>query len=225
MSVLTLKDVYSGTGFLSPYQADAGDFAELIPIIDTYILSNYYNIEVDNFKYLSFLPFFLKAHYHEFNRIYNAVNAEYNPIENYSMTETMNKTRESEETTTERTMSGEKINTNVESGELVVVNENSESTIDTDNLKLSDTSTTTTTPNDYTRTNTESYNNYKNTETVTHETPETENYTLTRSGNIGVTTSQQMILSQFELEKYHKFFAYVAHCFINDLTKGVYVYD
>lgn len=224
---MTLKEIFDDRqGFLVPYIDDAPEvFRAFIPIIDNYILSNYYNIEVDIFKYGIYVPFFLKAHYFEFDRIYKAINATYNPIDNYSMTEETNTTRNSEETIKDITHTGERINERVENGTLTVESENSESVIDTDNLKLSDKVKTVTTPENYGSTNTESYNNYKITESITHDNPETVTTTLTRKGNIGVTTSQQMIQSTFELEKYNTFIQYIVFKFINELTTGVYIYD
>ena len=168
---------------------------------------------------------FLSSHKKEFERVLSALEADYNPINNYDMTEAITVTKESEETIKEISHSGEKINNRTETGTLETLSENSESVIDTDNMKLSNTTRTTTTPNNYGSENIERYNNYKITETITHEEPETMIQSTMRKGNIGVTTTQQMIESTINLEKNNTFVQYVTFKFINELTTGVYNYD
>lgn len=227
MSYTTIKDIYERNGnFLEPFAENMTiEIRQYIPIIDKYILSNFYRVIVDEFTYNTFLPVFLTSHEKEFERVLSALEADYNPINNYDMTETVTMTKESEETTKEISHTGEKINNRTEIGTLETLSENSESVIDTDDMKLSTTSKTTTTPNNYGSENIESYNNYKITETISHTQPETGITTTARSGNIGVTTTQQMIQSTIELEKNNTFVQYVVFKFINELTTGVYNYD
>lgn len=227
MAYPTIKDMYNANGnFLTPFADDVNlEVRQYLPIIDKYILSNFYRVIVDEFTYNTFLPFFLSSHKKEFERVLSAIEADYNPINNYDMTESILITKESEETIKEISHSGEKINNRTETGTLETLTEDSESVIDTDDMKLSTTSKTTTTPNNYGSENIESYNNYKITETVTHEEPETSTTTTMRKGNIGVTTTQQMIESTINLEKNNTFVQYVVFKFINELTTGVYNYD
>lgn len=227
MTYPTIKDIYEVNGnFLVPFADDVNlEVRQYLPIIDKYILSNFYRVIVDEFTYNTFLPMFLSSHKKEFERVLSALESDYNPINNYDMTEAMTITKESEETIKEISHSGEKINNRTERGTLETLSENSESVIDTDDMKLSTTSKTTTTPNNYGSENIESYNNYKITETITHEEPETMIQTTNRKGNIGVTTTQMMIQSTIDLEKNNTFVQYVVFKFINELTTGVYSYD
>ena len=166
---------------------------------------------------------------------YATLSAEYNPIENYNMTITeiehghvltrvLNTTDErtpniTEErtddlthgktgtettspdltTTTDNGITGFNSQTDVHTGETQTTNTGTNeieyNTSDTD----SGTVTTTTTGTD-TSTQTGSVTD-TNSGTDTH----THNYELTRSGNIGVTTSQQMIQSEHELWKWNFF--------------------
>lgn len=227
MSYTTIKDMYERNGsFLAPFAENMNiEIKQYIPIIDKYILSNFYRVIVDEFTYNTFLPLFLASHEKEFERVLSAIEADYNPINNYDMTETNTTTRNSEEITKEISHTGEKINSRIEKGTIETLSENSESVIDTDDMKLSTTSKTTTTPNNYGSENKESYNNYKITETTSHKEPETILTTTMRKGNIGVTTTQQMIESTINLEKNNTFVQYVVFKFINELTTGVYNYD
>lgn len=227
MAYTTIKDIYERNGnFLAPFAENMSiEIKQYIPIIDKYILSNFYRVIVDEFTYNTFLPVFLASHEKEFERVLSALEADYNPINNYDMTETVTTSKESEETVKEISHTGEKINNRTETGTLETLSENSESVIDTDDMKLSTTSKTTTTPNNYGSENVEKYNNYKITETISHEEPETSLTTTMRKGNIGVTTTQQMIQSTIDLEKNNTFVQYVVFKFINELTTGVYNYD
>lgn len=59
------------------------------------------------------------------------------------------------------------------------------------------------------------------TDTLSGKDSEVRNYTLTRSGNIGVTTSQQMVTSQREVADFSAL-AELAHGIINEITIGAY---
>lgn len=150
-------------------------------------------------------------------KIYNALIAEYNPIENYSMTEStntsivddINKTNShSESGTTNKSSNGSNESTINSSGsstndtETGIYGFNSGNSSNRDNLsgKASDTlNRTENTDTEISETNTESKtlsgsNNEDNTREITEE--------HTRSGNIGVTTSQQMLESELKLREY-----------------------
>ena len=219
-----LKDKYIN-GFLSPFvnQADIV-YADSLNDIDVYLMSNYFNVIVDEFTYDTLLPNFIKIHDKEFSRIYQAINAEYNPINNYDMSETITKNNSYGDITKTTTTNGEKITDSVEHGQSTSVSTDKEAVIDNTALKISNENTTTITPDNYGTRRTENYNNYQNEENVTHEDDE-ETITTDRSGNIGVTTTQKMIESSFELESKYKFVQYVSTVFINELTTGVYKYD
>lgn len=98
----------------------------------------------------------------KWNRLYDAfITTTYNPIENYSMTES------------EKTRSKIKVTSTGKAG---TYGFNSESAVPTGE---------------------------SNSETVSEGNADDNNRTLTRSGNIGVTTSQQMLKSELELREWN----------------------
>lgn len=124
------------------------------------------------------------------NALYKTLSLEYNPIENYSMTETEN-VQDTHRGTLES--DGSDTNTNTEN---TIVNDTSNNQLwgfnSTDSVN-SDKQI-----GDTTRNIDGSINStHKNTDTETKDI--TSDRTLKRSGNIGVTTSQQMIESERQL--------------------------
>lgn len=161
---------------------------------------------------------------HKWVMLWNAMFAEYNPISNYDMTETESIERNNDgETsdsinisrTTDETITDNGTNTNT--GTITDIGTqhnidgiwgfNSSVSSDSQESEISDSNT---------RTNNISESNQNsrvvdNDETETHTNTGTrsdemtETRTLERSGNIGVTTSQQMIQSEIELRKIRYF--------------------
>ena len=145
------------------------------------------------------------------NGVYDALKAQYNILDNYNgkethtITETNIKTGGIETTgnnTNNTTTSGE--NTNNTSTTATGTNTEKVTTFETDNLKTaggadttsdSTTTDTTTTSNTLTGTatanSTQTFNNVKDTRDYTETTE--------RAGNLGVTTSQQMVMSELDL--------------------------
>ena len=126
------------------------------------------------------------------------LNAEYNPIENYSMVEDSKLTRDNKQT-----HSGN--DTTVTSGSVA----DSASSSSEDEVSAFNSSTyQDATKNTGTGSNTKTYNNL--TEQVTNghviDNDDDERNHLTRSGNIGVTTSQQMLQSEIDLWKWNFFY-------------------
>ena len=126
-------------------------------------------------------------------RAYNALYSDYNPISNYDMTEQGADGKKIDKTTVETTPTGTTTNTS----------ELSRAGLDSSVPVLSDKTETTTSFDDAKTTTTDTPDN---TQTVSfgddtiagHEVTE---HRLSRSGNIGVTTSQQMIQSEIELRR------------------------
>lgn len=145
-----------------------------------------------------------------FSRMYAALIAEYNPINNYDMAETESNTDTRGEITKTFTPTAENI-----ISESTTTRENVDSLVTTfddttprlDNRVQNPQTTISTTTN-----------TIGNTETTTQNAPDSGERTLTRSGNIGVTTSQQMIESEINLRRFN-FVDYVLsefvkqHCF------------
>ena len=124
------------------------------------------------------------------NALYKTLSLEYNPIENYSMTETEN-VQDTHKGTLES--NGNNTNTNTET---TIVNDTSNNQLwgfnSTDSVNSDKQIGDTTRNVDSTMDST-----HKNTDTETKDI--TSDRTLKRSGNIGVTTSQQMIESERQL--------------------------
>lgn len=133
-------------------------------------------------------------------KLWDTMNFEYNPIENYSMVETMTddttvteygKTHTIDGTNTRTPNLTETETPNVtRESEMNRFGFNSENAVptDTETETQTGTNTTTTTGTDETA--------IDSTETDGGRDTHTRNYELTRAGNIGVTTSQQMIESE-----------------------------
>lgn len=164
----------------------------------------------DQIKQITHLLF--KVNFRKYEKLVDVYDAKYNPIENYSMTETM---------------------TDIRTPDLQASTTSTASTSTTS--KINQTQTTTDTPNNYQQTSVRSVNPYDNsgmrsesqnivtdsgsritttaysgdpdnatssstnTTSATNTGTETTAHTGSRSGNIGVTTSQQMLESELEL--------------------------
>lgn len=122
------------------------------------------------------------------SKLYNTLDLDYNPINNYDMTE------ESEDNETNTGT-----NTDVKTGY-----DTSKATADTNALVYGFNSATGVNSNDNKSTTDQSVTyNTTNTDTINHTT--TNKHKLTRSGNIGVTTSQQMIQAERDLWLWYYF--------------------
>ena len=121
----------------------------------------------------------------KWNRIYSALNSVYNPLENYNMSET--RTPNLTETRTPNLTQSETAS-------------NTSST-DVENGVYGFNSTNSNPSTDSTGSQTDSLNR-TNTETGTETKTNTGTESLSRSGNIGVTSSQQLLESELELRKY-----------------------
>lgn len=171
--------------------------------------------------------------YEKFKDVYEA---DYNPVENYSMTETMTDTRTPD-------LSATTTSTGTSSSQ----------------SKINQQQTTTDTPDNYSQTSIRSVNPYDNsgmrsesqnvttdsgsrsttvaysgspdtassetttTTTATNTGTETNRHTGSRSGNIGVTTSQQMLESEIELAKKIDFFKEIEMDLAKKLFIGVWL--
>lgn len=120
----------------------------------------------------------------KWKKIYDALMTEYNPLENYSMEEERTPDLTEEETqneksdvTTERETSATNSYKGFNANDPIVVNKtDGDETTTTSGAKLDN--------------------------EVTKSTTHTGTETLTRAGNIGVTTSQQMLESEFKVRQY-----------------------
>ena len=203
----TLDQMYFGN--------HSGD-KETSPLLDKFIEQNGGNAtpEVLTEEQITTLANILYTRYGvQWDKLYKVLSAEYNPIENYSMTEeeTPDITRtETPDITRDKTTSAKSdftVTTNSDTASDVYgfnsptsvpqAETNGNSTVttqgDADNNVTTENETETGTRN-ITETGTRT-----ETETGTRTERETGRRTLTRSGNIGVTTSQQMLESEIKL--------------------------
>lgn len=151
------------------------------------------------------------------------LSAEYNPIENYSMTEKMSDdetvmeygrthtrtdnlshTKTGTETNTPNTTETNTPNlTNATDNAVYGFNSANAVPTGESSMTSTGTNTTTRTGTDTMQYNTTDADTGTQTDADTGSDTHTRNYTLTRSGNVGVTTSQQMLLSERDLWKWN----------------------
>ncbi len=146
-----------------------------------------------------------KSHKYEYDKLVDTLSLEYNPIENYSMTEKGTDTRTPNITQANK---GKNVNTTGIDTSITT----GKTTFDKSDSFINDTKTT----NAGTNTNTEDIDT-----AVTTTGNEKTEHEFTRSGNIGVTTSQQMIESERQLAMFS-----VVDLFVKDIADiiliGVY---
>lgn len=130
-----------------------------------------------------YITLYGKSHKYEYDKLVDTLSLEYNPIENYSMTEKGTDTR-----TPNITQTNKGTNTNTAGVDTAITT--GKTTFDKSDSFINDTKTT----NTGTNTDTQDIDT-----TVTTAGNEKTEHELTRSGNIGVTTSQQMIESERKL--------------------------
>lgn len=130
-----------------------------------------------------YIALYGKSHKYEYDKLVDTLSLEYNPIENYSMTEKGTDTR-----TPNITQTNKGVNTNTVGVDTSITT--GKTTFDKSDSFINDTKTT----NTGTNTDTQDINT-----TVTTTGNEKTVHEFTRSGNIGVTTSQQMIESERQL--------------------------
>lgn len=134
-------------------------------------------------KASDYIALYGKSHKYEYDKLVDTLSLEYNPIENYSMTEKGTDTR-----TPNITQTNKGVNTNTVGLDTSITT--GKTTFDKSDSFINDTKTT----NTGTNTDTQDINT-----TVTTAGNEKTTHEFTRSGNIGVTTSQQMIESERQL--------------------------
>lgn len=130
-----------------------------------------------------YIALYGKSHKYEYDKLVDTLSLQYNPIENYSMTEKGTDTR-----TPNITQTNKGVNTNTVGVDTSITT--GKTTFDKSDSFINDTKTT----NTGTNTDTQDINT-----TVTTAGTEKTVHEFTRSGNIGVTTSQQMIESERQL--------------------------
>lgn len=205
---------------------------ECSPIVDKMTNQNGLIISAENTRRLTNI---IRALYGEnWARLWTAIKVEYNPLENYSMKETRELTgkdiRSEEIDRTSATKTAGTTNNDEESKVGEITSEgNGSGTSGVVPLNGSDPVTIANSTATSSTTNSQQTNN-SNTVTVQSSTVDitdkdvhegsfdrTEDIETTRSGNIGVTTSQQMLESEYELRK-RNYFDYIFTCVDEVLT-------
>ncbi len=138
-------------------------------------------------------------------RYYNAITAEYNPLENYDREEDRNVTRgdktgNTRTLNTQQAFTGTVTTENTVSAENVSVYEPDNKTVETPNTQTADTGTVT--------------------DAGTFDGSETEHSRV--HGNIGVTTSQQMLISELDLVPRLDLIKYISDNYAAEFCLGVY---
>lgn len=138
-------------------------------------------------------------------RYYNAITAEYNPLENYDREEDRTVTRDDETgntrtLNTQQAFTGTVTTENTVSAENVSVYEPDNRTVETPNTQTADTGTVT--------------------DAGTFDGSEIEHSRV--HGNIGVTTSQQMLISELDLVPRLDLIKYISDNYATEFCLGVY---
>lgn len=123
-----------------------------------------------------------KSNYDNFERIITALNAEYNPIENYDRTS---------EHTIDTTRDNKHISTDSGTDRSEASTENKQAPFDSSSLKTTDSATS------------DGSTTYGKQNNLKIDDTEKETYNERTHGNIGITTSQQMVQSEIELRQYN----------------------
>lgn len=209
------------------------DSIQLTPLINKETLVNNILLECGEFEVLYGDPSFYKnavnhfftLNYDLFNRWATDLELEYNPLENYDRMEhwtdsSENLSSESEHTTNSMTTTG---NTTANSTDTIASTSVNEKSAYDNNTLVADTKNTTnsTDTNSSNGSITQSANNSGNRGTSESNSGESEHDGRIH-GNIGVTTSQQMLESELLLRQKWQLIKMITDLFMNDLTIPIY---
>lgn len=194
----------SDLSFLSEF-GKLADIA-LIDLYGSFLIRKMFIDENDDFR-IDVLEWTLAAainkNSYKLKTLYETTQFEYNPIQNYNMTE-----HREGEIVMDR---GAKKNTNTnQMPQTTIVNESSVAPNNASSYYPKNKDVTT--QNEYTSTMTAQQNEYQDIDA--------DEYTLTRSGNIGVTTTQQMVQAQREVGNFN-FVDILTRIVVDTLVRGV----
>ena len=193
------------------YIANSGDKL-IAPIVEKLLTDN--KLTPDNLTKLATMIY--QKNIKNWTGLYKTITTEYNPIENYRMveteqTDTTNQTNQTDTTQQTTELSGESSQTDTQTQTDTSNKTNTEQHEGFNSSDWDDVRKTTDTQTDEsnatnTQTDTQTQTTTDN-KTTTNQTNMNQNdtRTLTRSGNIGVTTTQQMLQSERELWQYNYF--------------------
>ena len=198
--------------------------------IDNTIINNPFSKNLESNKY-DYLYYLLLRHQYKWSKLIDNVYAQtYNPIENYDRQEDTSLTYEGSENVTRNVDSDRKIKgtTADTRNDTSTANSSSQKNVFAfDSAEASpsdsDSGTTTATGTGTSNSTVDNSDTEKRTETEGHSFTDRKNITASRiHGNIGVTTSQQMLESEVALRMKHDFFNTVYEDIANTLLKPIY---
>ncbi len=179
-------------------------------------------LEGGDFEVLYADPYFMRAaigtwsskHYRTFEKWINALNLDYNPLENYDRQEDWTDTLDSDTTNNSTDNTSETNTTTVNSSTSTEGSEsdngsveNTVSAFDSNSYQPSDKSTSDNSTSTTTESSSNTYSNagltHQSTVTDTGTKDDTSVHTGRVHGNIGVTTSQQMLQSELDIAKFN----------------------
>lgn len=183
-------------------------------------------------EYLTYINTWLASSADRLTRLYNALNEQYNPLENYSMKEERGNARSRAELETDTSREGKLKSTTTPAS---VTNSEKRTTDDGLTLRTyAETATTygaggTVTETEETGTNhgVKTVNKYNGTQTmagddITMTGQEVESEQIIRAGNMGVTTSQQMLQSEIDIRVANQFVKLFGELFERECLTGVF---
>lgn len=211
--------------------------------IDDVVFARYKDILIDPERYVSTLDAWFASHLLDFTRTYEALAMEYDPLSNYDMIEKEGEiSKEGERISTARRYGTERTTTTIpetkSSSYTTTYDSAAEGRLDRyDTSVITDAPTldghkaqvtqTEQMPDSLQRQGSELTESY--TGSVEIQAPESElegdrgsQRELTRSGNIGVTTSQQMLQSEIDLRVKYSFVNFFCDLFSREMTIGVW---
>jgi hypothetical protein len=211
--------------------------------IDDIVFARYKDILIDPERYMSTLDAWLQSHLIDFERAYEALVKEYDPLSNYDMIEREGEiSKEGERVSAAKRYGTERTTTTIpetkSSRYTTTYDSAAEGRLDaytTDTITNAPTldghkaqvTQTEQIPDSSQRQGAEVTESYKG--GVEISAPETEltgdrgsQRELTRSGNIGVTTSQQMLQSEIDLRVKYSFANFFCDLFAREMTIGVW---
>ena len=238
--VLTLRklldEAYLGVslfGQLSTADKNLAVFKDYISDIDAYIIYNY-GYETVRSKnpldtFLAYLESWWRLRVSDFNKVWNVYLDNYDPLSNYDMTEKEGSAKKRADIENAQVNTGGLSNTVGQRTNTSYTSTNTDLNVSDakfDSKTVGDSYTDGTTDT-RTFTTTNKYKSQDKSVTVGEDTltgSETDERVLTRKGNIGVTTSQQMAESEIELRK-NSFIKYFGECFESECLTGLFEYD
>ena len=240
-----LKDLYSDQGALFAPLLTTLDtsYKDLGADLDRYLYKKYRNILLLSDYTIEDIWSWLVIVNHNFECLYAALNKQYEPLSNYDMHEAGIDSRSVAESNTTTQQNGKLISSQTIPSKQVKHYTTTFDDASTGRLESYDT--------EIPDTDNPEYDHHKVVQTTTYQEPETgkkgvesiskftttvskelddmdasgheiNTHELKRSGNIGVTTSQQMLQSEIDLRTAANFFNMFGERFVADCTTGMY---